>query len=110
MKTLEKDELYRHVHGFLKSKGVQLQPGSYSQKIQQSCGLLSDAINVSQRGLTRAKTEIDRKLDQLRQVIHDKTAPPRPSAPRTGPEEPKARKRNPTNPRRKARKSKKSSS
>ena len=75
MKTLEKDELYQHLHGFLKTKGVELKEGSYSQSIQKGCALLSDAINVSQQGLTRAKVEIDKKLDQLRQVIHEKTAP-----------------------------------
>jgi hypothetical protein len=81
MKTLEKDELYHNVHGFLKAKGLELKPGSYSQKIQKGCGLLSDAINVSQKSLAKAKVEIDKKLDQLRQVIHEKTAPPGASVP-----------------------------
>jgi len=75
MKTLEKDELYQNLQGFLKNKGVELKAGSYCEKIQKSCDLLSDAINTSQKGLARAKTEIDKKLDQLRQVIHEKTAP-----------------------------------
>ena len=76
MKTLEKDELYQNVNGFLKGKGVELTPGSYSQTIQKGCALLSDAINAGAHGLARAKGEVDKKLDQLRQVIHDKTAPP----------------------------------
>jgi len=75
MKPLEKDELYQNLQGFLKNKGVELNPGSYSQKIQKSCDLLSDAINAGQHGLARAKVEIDKKLDQLRQVIHEKTTP-----------------------------------
>jgi hypothetical protein len=75
MKTLKKDELYQNLQEFLKAKGVELKEGSYAQKIQKSCGLLSDAINTSQEGLSRAKVEIDKKLDQLRQVIHEKTAP-----------------------------------
>lgn len=75
MKTLDTDELYHNVHGFLKMKGIELKPGSYSQKIQKGCALLSDAINVGQEGLTRAKVEIDKKLGQLRQIIHEKTAP-----------------------------------
>jgi hypothetical protein len=75
MKTLEKDELYRNLQGFLKTKGVDLQEGSYAQKIQKSCQLLSEAINTGQQGLARAKNEVDKKLDQLRQVIHEKTAP-----------------------------------
>jgi hypothetical protein len=81
MKTLEKDELYQNLQGFLKAKGVELSAGSYAQKIQKSCGLLSDAINTSQQGLARAKVEIDKKLDQLRQVIHEKTAPVSAAAP-----------------------------
>ena len=80
MKTLEKDELYQNLQGFLKAKGVELNEGSYAHKIQKSCGLLSDAINTSQQGLSRAKVEIDKKLDQLRQVIHEKTAAPGPAA------------------------------
>jgi len=75
MKPLEKDELYQHIHGFLKNRGVELKEGGYSQTIQKSCSLLADAINAGQEGLTRAKVEVDKKLDQLRQVIHEKTAP-----------------------------------
>ena len=75
MKTLEKDELYQNLQEFLKTKGVELKEGSYSRKVQKSCSLLSDTINASQKGLARAKGEIDKKLDQLRQVIHEKTAP-----------------------------------
>ena|SRR5689334_16226813 len=84
MKPLEKDELYQHLHGFLKGRGVELKDGGYAQTIQKSCSLLSDAINVGQEGLARAKTEVDKRLDQLRQVIHEKTAPPgtRPAQPR----------------------------
>jgi hypothetical protein len=86
MKTLKKDELYQNLQGFLKNKGVELKAGSYAQKIQKSCSLLSDAINTSQQGLTRAKVEIDKKLDQLRQVIHEKTAPSAASAVPPSPE------------------------
>jgi hypothetical protein len=75
MKTLEKDELYQNLQEFLKNKGVELKEGSYARKIQKSCSLLADAINTSQQGLARAKVEIDKKLGQLRQVIHEKTAP-----------------------------------
>lgn len=81
MKPLEKAELYQNLQGFLKAKGVELKDGSYTQTIQKSCGLLADAINAGQQGLSRAKVEIDKKLDQLRQVIHEKTAPKATSAP-----------------------------
>ncbi len=80
MKRINHDELYEHLCGFLKAKGVALEQGSYPNKIQKSCKLLADAINLSQAGLERAKGEVDRKLDQMRQVIHEKTAPKPPPA------------------------------
>jgi len=79
MKALERDELYQHLSGFLKNKGVELKEGGYTRAIQKSCGLLVEAINLGQKGFDRAKVEIDKKLDQMRQVIHEKTAP-KPSA------------------------------
>ncbi len=75
MKTIKKDELYEHVSGFLKSKGIELKDGSYPRGIQAGCSLLADVINLSQKGLTRAKTEIDKNLERVREVIHEKTAP-----------------------------------
>ncbi len=75
MKRIRKDELYGNLGTFLKAKGIELKEGSYSQRIQKTCGLLTDAINLSESGLERAKQEIDRKLEQMRQVIHEKTAP-----------------------------------
>ena len=58
-----------------RAKGIELSEGSYAQAIQKSCSLLTDAINLGQDGLERAKNNIDKKLDQVRQVIHKKTAP-----------------------------------
>ena len=81
MKPLNQDELFENLRGFLKGKGIELQEGSYARGIQKSCSLLSDAINLGQQGLGRAKTEIDKKLDQMRQVIHEKTAPTSTAAP-----------------------------
>src|SRR3982074_2248973 len=78
MKPIEKDELYEHVSGFLKNKGIELKEGSYTKGIHAGCSLLADAINLSQTGLERAKTGIEKKFDQVRQVIHQKTAPPNP--------------------------------
>lgn len=75
MKRIKKGELYRHVDGFLKTKGVELKPGSYTERIQRVCGLLSDVINTSQDGLERAKAETEKRLEKVRQVIHEKTAP-----------------------------------
>jgi hypothetical protein len=75
MKPIEKHELYQNLSGFLKTKGIELKEGSYAHGIQKSCGLLADAINIGQEGFERAKVGIDRKLEQVRQVIHEKTAP-----------------------------------
>jgi len=75
MKRIKKGELYQHVDTFLKTKGVELKTGSYTERIQRVCGLLSDIINTSQSGLERAKEETEKRLDQVRQVIHEKTAP-----------------------------------
>ena len=97
MTPLNQDELYHNLRGFLKAKGIDLQDGSYARGIQKSCSLLSDAINLGQQGLGRAKVEIDKKLDQVRQVIHEKTAPqgssPRSSASGPKPGSAKARTR-----------------
>jgi hypothetical protein len=75
MKTIEKDELFEHLSQFLKTKGVELKEGSYTGGIQKGCTLLADAINLSQKGIKRAKVEINKKVDRMRQVIHEKTAP-----------------------------------
>jgi hypothetical protein len=103
MKPIEKDELYQNLNGFLKTKGIELKEGSYAHGIQKSCGLLADAINLGHQGFERAKVGIDSKLDRMRQVIHEKTAPkpaapapsasPRPSpTPKSAPGKPRARK------------------
>ncbi len=82
MKPINKDELYQHLGDFLKSKGIELKDGGYAKRIQQSCGLLTDAINLGQAGLEKARAETGKKIGQLRQVIHEKTAPkPQPTPP-----------------------------
>ena len=75
MRPIKKDELYEHMSQFLKAKGIELKDGSYPRGIQAGCSLLADAINLSQKGITRAKVEIDKNLERMRQVIHEKTAP-----------------------------------
>jgi hypothetical protein len=75
MKRIEKDELYENLAQFLQQKGVKLTEGSYAQTLHKSCRMLADIINLSQQGLERAKTGIDTKLEQVREVIHQKTAP-----------------------------------
>ena len=81
MKKINTGELFEHLGEFLSAKGIELKEGAYSKRIQQGCEVLTSFINVSQAGLERAKTETGRKLDQVRQVIHEKTAPKPPPAP-----------------------------
>jgi hypothetical protein len=89
MKPLQQDELFQNLGAFLKTKGIEIKDGSYAQAIQKSCGLLSDAINLGQQGFERAKAGIDKKLDDMRQVIHEKTAPrPSPAPPQSPPPPP----------------------
>jgi len=82
MKTIAKDELYRNLSGFLKAKGIELTDGSYVKRIRQGCGLLTDAINCTQKAAKRAKGKVDVKMDQLRQTIHEATAPKPAAAPK----------------------------
>ena len=78
MKTIKKDELFQSLGGFLKSKGIELNDGSYTTRIQQGCNLLSDAINATQKTVSKTKVKVDHALEQLRQTIHESTAPPPP--------------------------------
>ncbi len=80
MKQINKEEMFGNLKSFLKSKGIELQEGTYTQRIRQGCELLTDSVNVSQRTLKRAKIVMDKKLEQLRQTIHEQTAPKSPSA------------------------------
>ena len=113
MKPIDKNELYEHLSNFFRSKGVELKNGSYSRRIEKGCHLFAEAINLGQTGLERAKVEFDRKLEEMRQVIHEKTAPkqtpeppaaaaPPPVPPKTEPKSPKAAKPKPAPRRRKA--------
>ena len=86
MKKIDQDELFQHLHGFLKSKGIALDSGTYAQRIHQGCNLLADAINATQTTVARAKAEVDMELDQLRRSIHEATAAKSsPASPGPGP-------------------------
>ena len=74
MKTIKKDELFNHLGDFLKRKGIVLSDGTYSQRIRQGCNLLADAINATQKTVTRARTEVDKKVTKLRSSLHKATA------------------------------------
>ena len=80
MKTIKKDELYNHLRGFLKSKGVEFTEGSYAARIRQGCELLTEVINCTQRGLSEAAAQMDQGLDRMRDISHRKTAPKPPPA------------------------------
>lgn len=81
MKKINEGELFGHLSGFLKAKGIELKEGTYTKHIEQGCSLLSSAINVSQKGLKRAQAEAAKKIEKMRQVIHEKTAPQPPPTP-----------------------------
>jgi hypothetical protein len=72
--------LFQSLSDFLKVKGVELKDGAYAQRIRRACGLLGDTINATQRTAKKAKVEVDKQLDQLRQSIHEATAPKAPPA------------------------------
>jgi hypothetical protein len=69
------------VSDFLKTKGIELKEGSYANFIQNGCKVLTEAINLSQQGVSRARNELDKRLDAMREVIHQKTAPRQPPNP-----------------------------
>ncbi len=80
MKPINKDELFQNLSEFLKTRGIELKEGSYAQTVRASCSFLTDAINLGQEGLERAKGQVDKQLDQMRQAIHEMTAPKAPPA------------------------------
>src|SRR5437763_9237282 len=81
MKQIQKEELYENLSQFLKEKGVELKESPYTKGIHAGCSMLADAINLSQAGLERARAGLERGMDQVRQVIHEKTAPKPPEQP-----------------------------
>jgi hypothetical protein len=75
MKPIDKDELFEHLSGFLKNRGVEIKSGAAAKGIQTGCSVLAEAINLSQAGIELARTGVEKKLDQMRQAIHESTAP-----------------------------------
>ncbi len=89
MRTIKQDELFQSLNDFLKVKGIELKDGAYAERIRGACNLLGDTINKTQKTARKAKDKVDKKLDQVRQCIHEATAPrtaanaaPKPAAPR----------------------------
>ena len=75
MSDINKEEMFGNLKSFLKSKGIEFQDGSYADGIRKGCEILTDTVNMSQRALVRAKVAVDKGLDQVRQTVHEKTAP-----------------------------------
>lgn len=80
MNRVNKDELFTHLSAFLKTKGVELQSGSYASAVEKGCQVLADTINLSQQAVERAKAGIEQNLEKARKIIHEKTAARKPSA------------------------------
>ncbi len=81
MKKIKQNELFQSLSGFLKDKGIELKEGTYAERIHKACNLLGDTINATQSTARKAKQEVDKKLDEVRECIHEATAPRPPEAP-----------------------------
>jgi len=75
MKKIDSRELYENLRDFLKSRGVSLEEGSYTKRIHQGCGVLAGAINATQDAMAKARVQVDKTVDAVRQTIHESTAP-----------------------------------
>ena len=75
MSDIKKEEMFGNLKSFLKSKGIEIQEGSYANGIRRGCDILTDTVNMSQRAFDRAKVAVDEGLDKARQTVHEYTAP-----------------------------------
>ena len=75
MSDIKKEEMFGNLKNFLKSKGIEIQEGSYANGIRRGCDILTDTVNMSQRAFDRAKVAVDEGLDKARQTVHEYTAP-----------------------------------
>ncbi|HWC59810.1 MAG TPA: hypothetical protein VHC44_08960 [Verrucomicrobiae bacterium] len=75
MSDIKKEEMFGNLKNFLKSKGIEIQEGSYAEGIRKGCEILTDTVNMSQRALKRTKTAVDEGLEKARQTVHEYTAP-----------------------------------
>jgi hypothetical protein len=91
MKRIQRRELFRHLSAFLESKGVELNEGSYVDRVRQGCDLLTDVVNGTQAAVRKTRDKVDDSLERLRARIHEMTAPPNPG-PATARKKPGARK------------------
>ncbi len=75
MSDIKKEEMFGNLKNFLKSKGIDVQEGSYAEGIRKGCEILTDTVNMSQRALGRTKDAVDQGLEKARQTVHEYTAP-----------------------------------
>lgn len=75
MSEIKKEEMFGNLKSFLKSKGIEIQEGSYASGIRRGCDILTDTVNMSQRAFERTKTVVGQGLNQARQTVHEYTAP-----------------------------------
>jgi hypothetical protein len=75
MSDINKEEMFGNLKNFLKTKGIEIQDGSYADGIRKGCEILTDTVNMSQRAFDRAKVVVDKGLDSARQTVHEYTAP-----------------------------------
>jgi hypothetical protein len=80
MNDINKEEMFGNLKSFLKSKGIEIQEGSYADGIRKGCEILTDTVNMSQRAMERAKGAMDKGLDHVRQTVHERTAPKKENA------------------------------
>jgi DNA-binding transcriptional MerR regulator len=77
MKKLKPEDLFQHLNGFLKDKGVELAGSKrISQSLRRSCEKITQSINTANQAIRFAKKQVEAKLDQMRDAIHLKTTPP----------------------------------
>ncbi|MDA0751760.1 MAG: hypothetical protein O2964_13715, partial [Verrucomicrobia bacterium] len=77
MKQIKRDDLFRHLDLFLKDRGIELkEDASLTKRLRDGCHVLSDTINKAQSAIGRARKEVDGRIDIMREIIHEKTAPP----------------------------------
>ena len=67
--------MFGSLKSFLKSKGIEVQEGSYAEGIRKGCDILTDTVNLSQRAFDRARGAVEKGVDQVRQTVHERTAP-----------------------------------
>ena len=81
MKKLRQNDLFNHIDQFLKDKGIEIREAApLGSRLKTGCQLLTETINHAQGTLGKARDHMDDRLDKMRNIIHEKTAPKKASA------------------------------